>query len=71
MIATNESLGLGSVKTFAELSGVTVEGVIDWVDSQPLPCMKLADFRMINLARLRADLEKGKTVFSVADCAHV
>ena len=53
MTATNESLDLCSVKTFAELSGVTVEEVINWVDSQTIPSMKLADFRMVNLACLR------------------
>lgn len=71
MTATNESLDLCSVKTFAELSGVTVEEVINWVDSQTIPSMTLADFRMVNLARLRADLEKGKTVFKAGDYAHV
>ena len=71
MTVTNESLDLCSVKTFAELSGVTVEEVINWVDSQTIPSMKLADFRMVNLARLRADLEKGKTEFSAGDYAYV
>ena len=66
-----EPLDFCSVKTFAEISGVTVEEVINWVDSQTIPSMKLADFRMVNLARLRADLEKGKTVFSAGDYAHV
>ena len=71
MSKRDDSLDLCSVKTFAELSGVSVEQVINWVDSQTIPSMKLADFRMVNLARLRADLEKGKTVFSAGDYAHV
>ena len=71
MTATNESLDLCSVKTFAELCGVSVEEAINWVDSKTIPSMKLADFRMVNLARLRADLEKGKTEFKEGDYAHV
>ncbi|MFI8580279.1 hypothetical protein [Ectopseudomonas khazarica] len=71
MSKRDDSLDLCSVKTFAELSGVSVEEVIDWVDSQTIPSMKLADFRMVNLARLRADLEKGKTEFKEGDYAHV
>lgn len=71
MSKPDDSLDLCSVKTFAELSGVTVEEVINWVDSKTIPSMKLADFRMVNLARLRADLEKGKTEFKEGDYAHV
>jgi len=70
MSQKDDSLDLCSVKTFAELSGVSVEQAIDWVDSQTIPSMKLADFRMVNLARLRADLDKGKTVFKAGDYAH-
>ncbi len=71
MSQKDDSLDLCSVKTFAELSGVSVEQAIDWVDSQTIPSMRLADFRMVNLARLRADLDKGKTVFKAGDYAHV
>lgn len=71
MSKKDESLDLCSVKTFAEMSGVSVEEAINWVDSGTIPSMRLADFRMVNLARLRSDLEKGKTVFSAGDYAHV
>ncbi|MFH6598450.1 hypothetical protein ACEVAQ_06970 [Ectopseudomonas khazarica] len=71
MSKPDESLDLCSVKTFAELSGVTVEEVINWVDNKIIPSMTLADFRMVNLARLRADLEKGKTEFKEGDYANV
>jgi len=71
MSQKDDSLDLCSVKTFAELSGVSVEQAIDWVDSQTIPSMRLADFRMVNLARLREDLDKGKTVFKAGDYAHV
>lgn len=71
MSSTDGSLDLCSVKTFAELSGVSIEEAINWVDSGVVPSMKLADFRMVNLARLRADLDKGKTEFKEGDYAHV
>lgn len=32
--------------------------------------MRLADFRMVNLARLRADLKKGKKEFKEGDYSH-
>ncbi|WP_312723954.1 hypothetical protein [Stutzerimonas nitrititolerans] len=67
----DDSLDLCSIKTFAEMSGVSVEEAINWADSGAIPSLQLADFRMVNLARLRADLEKGKTVFKAGDYAHV
>ncbi|QLC73696.1 hypothetical protein LPB260_23525 [Pseudomonas sp. LPB0260] len=71
MSTTDESLDLCSVITFAEMSGISVEEAIDWVDNGTIPSLRLADFRMVNLARLRADLEKGKTEFKEGDYAHV
>ncbi|MGE8294748.1 MAG: hypothetical protein ACN6PH_04325 [Pseudomonas sp.] len=70
MTATNESLDLCSLKTFAELSGVSVEEVAEWAATGTIPTLKLADFRMVNLARLRADLTKGKAEFKEGDYAH-
>lgn len=67
---TDTSLDLCSVKTFAEMSGVSVEEAINWIDTGTIPSMKLADFRMVNLARLRADLLKGKTSFDEGDYDH-
>ncbi len=67
----DDSLDLCSVKTFAEISGVSVEEAINWTDSGTIPSMKLADFRMVNLARLRDDLTKGKTEFKEGDYSHV
>jgi hypothetical protein len=69
-MSKDDSLDLCSIKTFAELSGVSIEEAINWVDSGTIPSMRLADFRMVNLARLRADLEKGKTVFAEGDYSH-
>lgn len=70
MTATNDPLDLCSLKTFAELSGVSVEEVADWAATGTIPTLKLADFRMVNLARLRADLTKGKAEFKEGDYAH-
>jgi hypothetical protein len=69
-MSKDDSLDLCSIKTFAELSGVSIEEAINWVDSGTIPSMRLADFRMVNLARLRDDLEKGKTVFAEGDYSH-
>jgi len=71
MSKADDSLDLCGIKTFAEMSGVSVEETINWADSGAIPSLKLADFRMVNLARLRADLEKGKTEFKEGDYAHV
>ncbi|WP_313290601.1 hypothetical protein [Stutzerimonas nitrititolerans] len=67
----DDSLDLCSIKTFAEMSGVSVEEAINWADSGAIPSLKLADFRMVNLARLRDDLLKGKTDFQPGDYSHV
>ena len=70
-MSKGESFDLCSVKTFAEMSGISIEEAIDWVDSGTIPSMKLADFRMVNLARLREDIAKGKTEFKAGDYCHV
>ena len=70
MSKPDESLDLCSLKTFAELSGVSVEEVADWAATGTIPTLKLADFRMVNLARLRADLTKGKAEFKEGDYTH-
>lgn len=70
MKKADDSLDLCSVKTFAEMSGISIEEAIDWVDNGTVPSMRLADFRMVNLARLRADLLKGKTEFKAGDYSH-
>lgn len=70
MSKPDDTLDLCSVKTFSEMSGISVEEAINWIDSGTIPSMKLADFRMVNLARLRDDLLKGKTVFAKGDYVH-
>lgn len=67
MNGKNDDLDLCSVGTFAQLCDLPIEEVIGCVDSGTIPSIKLADFRMVNLARLRDDLDKGKTTFSKGD----
>lgn len=62
---------LCSVKTFAEMSGVSIEEANNWIDTGIIPSMRLADFRMVNLAQLREDIAKGKTEFKAGDYCHV
>ncbi|MGQ7815030.1 hypothetical protein ACUTAH_05045 [Metapseudomonas furukawaii] len=70
-MSKDESLDLCSVKTFAEMTGVSIEEAIAWGDDGTIPSLRLAGFRMVNLARLREDLLKGKTEFSAGDYRHV
>lgn len=66
----DDSLDLCSIKTFAEMSGFSVVEAINWVDTGAIPSMRLADFRMVNLARTRADMNEGKTVFNPGGYSH-
>ncbi|MHC3748182.1 MULTISPECIES: hypothetical protein [Stutzerimonas] len=70
MSKADDSLDLCSLKTFAEMSGVSIEEAADWAATGTIPTMRLADFRMVNLARLRADLKKGKKEFKEGDYSH-
>lgn len=70
MSKKDDSLDLCSIKTFAEMSGVTIEEALMWVENGTIPSMRLADFRMVNLARLRRDMNKGKLTFNPGDYSH-
>ena len=50
-----EMLGLGEI---------TEDVVRGWVESNTIPTVKIGRRRVINLHRIRLDLESGKTVFS-------
>ncbi|MBS7661926.1 DNA-binding protein [Pseudomonas lalucatii] len=57
---------------FAEMLGiedVTQDVVRGWVESQAIPTVKIGRRRVINLHRIRRDLEKGKTIFCAGDYA--
>jgi len=65
-----DSPDLCSLKTFAEMSGVSVEEAANWSATGTIPTIRLADFRMVNLARLRTDLKKGRKEFNEGDYSH-
>ncbi|MDX1297043.1 MAG: hypothetical protein R3260_02215 [Pseudomonas sp.] len=75
--ATGEVVPLGagisdlcSLITFATASGIPVEEVVEFVDNGTLPSITMADFRMVDVGRLRADLLNGKDTFNEGDYTH-
>ncbi|BAN50570.1 hypothetical protein PCA10_48380 [Metapseudomonas resinovorans NBRC 106553] len=46
---------------------ITEDVVRGWVESSTLPSVKIGRRRVINLHRIRKDLDQGKTVFSAGD----
>ena len=65
------TLDLYSVRTFAEISGISIEEAIECEGTGVVPSMKQAEFCVVNLARLREHLLNGKTVFAEGDYRHV
>lgn len=56
--------------TLARMLGIeqiTEDVVRGWVESSTLPTVKIGRRRVINLHRIRKDLDGGKTVFSAGD----
>ena len=54
----------------AEMMGVekiTKDVVRGWVETNTLPTVKIGRHRVINLHRIRRDIEQGKTVFCQGD----
>ncbi|MCO6059830.1 DNA-binding protein [Pseudomonas sp. MOB-449] len=54
----------------AEMLGIdqiTEDVVRGWVETQTVPTVKIGRRRVINLHRIRKDLERGKTVFCAGD----
>ncbi len=54
----------------AEMIGiddVTPDVVRGWVESHTVPTVKIGRRRVINLHRIRRDLDRGKTVFCAGD----
>jgi hypothetical protein len=49
------------------MNGVSVDTVIAWMQSGTVPSIKMGRPRLVNLAQLRADLAKGKTIFAQGD----
>ena len=51
-------------------SRITEDVVRGWVETRTIPTVKIGRRRVINLHRIRSDLEQGKTVFSAGDYAN-
>ncbi|MGE8294513.1 MAG: hypothetical protein ACN6PH_03105 [Pseudomonas sp.] len=59
-----------SIVTFATASGIPADEVAELVDNGTLPSLTFADFRMVNVGKLRADLLSGKEEFNEGDYSH-
>lgn len=57
------------VGTFSAMTGIPVEKVANWLEIGMLPCVVLADIRMVNLGQIHSDLLKGKSGFTEGDYA--
>jgi len=61
---------LCSIVTFASASGIPVEEVVEWVENGTIPSARFADFIMVDVGKLRADLLNGKKEFKEGDYDH-
>lgn len=48
---------------------ITEDVVRGWIESSTVPTVKIGRHRVINLHRIRTDLERGKTIFCAGDYA--
>lgn len=48
---------------------ITEDVVRGWIESSTVPTVKIGRHRVINLHRIRHDLERGKTIFCAGDYA--
>lgn len=46
---------------------ITPDVVRGWVESQAVPTVKIGRYRVINLHRIRQDIDRGKTIFCSGD----
>mgnify|MGYP001422897385 CR=1 FL=1 len=56
-----------SSEVFAQMLDVSPDVVRGWVESDAIPNCKIGRRRVINLHRIRRDLDRGKTVFCSGD----
>ena len=56
-----------SLDIFAAMVGVTQDTVKSWVQAGTVPSVKMGRPRLVNLAVIRSDLAKGKTIFAQGD----
>lgn len=56
-----------SKEIFAAMVGVSIDTVISWIQTNTIPSIKMGRPRLVNLAQIRTDLGKGKTIFAQGD----
>ncbi|AGI82767.1 TPA: hypothetical protein ACJYBB_004360 [Pseudomonas aeruginosa] len=61
---------LCTVAAFADMCGVSYTEAEQWAEDGTVPSVQMGCFRMINLIRFRADLERGKATFDAGDYSH-
>ena len=59
-----------SPDAFAEMCGVSVDTVLGWMKTGTIPAVKMTGFHLVDLDRLRTDLEQGKDLFAEGDYAN-
>ncbi|WP_425327380.1 hypothetical protein [Pseudomonas nitroreducens] len=70
MSTPNITPELCTVAAFAKMCGVTFDEAAQWAEDGTIPSLDMGTFRMVNLARFRADLLKGKNTFDAGDYRH-
>lgn len=58
-----------SGEIFAAMVGVSHDTVKSWMQTGTVPSVKMGRPRLVNLAAIRTDLSKGKTIFAQGDYA--
>ncbi|TWH71302.1 hypothetical protein LX59_01585 [Azomonas agilis] len=56
-----------SPEVFAQMLDVSQDVVRGWIESNTVPNCKIGRRRVINLHRIRRDLDRGKSVFCTGD----
>ena len=54
-------------EALADMVGVTHDVARGWIEMRTVPSVKIGRRRVINLARIMADLSQGKTIFCSGD----
>lgn len=61
---------LCSARVFADMCGVALDTVTEWMQTGTVPTVTKADATWVDIKRLRADLERGKDTFDAGDYSH-
>ena len=54
-------------QVFADMLGVTADVVRGWVETSTVPTIKIGRRRIINLHKVRQDIDHGKSIFCAGD----